>query len=232
MVSIRRLLSDLIGLLFPNLCNGCGRALVTGEQQICTSCLHDLPYTGFEKYDGNIVERLFWGRLPLDGAMAMLYFKKGSRVQQMIHHLKYKDQPATGRVLGRLLGHRLLSAPLYQTIQLIIPVPLHKNKKNIRGYNQSEHIAMGIAEVLHIPVDTTHLIRQHHTTTQTHKSRYQRFENMTSVFKLVDPASLKDKHILLVDDVITTGSTLEACGNLLSAHQVKKLSIAAIAYAE
>lgn len=232
MILIRQLANDFIGLLFPDLCNGCGIQLFHGEKEICTKCRYDLPFTDFHNYAANSVAKLFWGRIPCNGAMAMLYFKKGSKVQHLIHRLKYKDQTETGIVLGRLLGERLLSSPAYQTTSLIIPVPLHPKKQKSRGYNQSEYIAKGIAEIMQVPLNTTHLIRQQHTSTQTKKGRYDRFENMQSVFKILNPEQLVNQHVLLVDDVITTGSTIEACGIALLATPIKQLSIAALAYSE
>ena len=232
MILIRQLANDFLGLLFPHLCNGCGTSLFHGEKEICTKCRYDLPFTDFHNYTANSVAKLFWGRIACNGAMAMLYFRKGSKVQHLIHRLKYKDQTETGIELGKLLGEQLLSSPTYQTISLIIPVPLHPKKQKSRGYNQSEYIAKGIAEIMQVSVSTTHLVRQHHTSTQTKKSRYNRFENMQSVFKILNPEQLESQHVLLVDDVITTGSTLEACGIALLAAPIKQLSIAALAYSE
>lgn len=229
---VRQLAADLIGLLYPNLCNGCGTPLVQGEKHICIRCLHDLPYTDFQDFGDNQVHKLFWGRLACDHAMAMFYFRKASKVQNLIHRLKYKNQTELGIMLGRMMGRRLSASAAYRDADLIIPVPLHPKKEKSRGYNQSKCIADGIAEIMGIPVSTTQLIRQKETATQTKKSRYDRFENMKYVFKVSDPESIKNKHILLVDDVITTGSTLEAAGMVLLKSNVSKLSIAAVAFAE
>ena len=232
MILIRQMVNDFLGLLFPHLCNSCGTQLFYGEKEICTKCRYDLPFTDFQHYAANPVAKLFWGRIPCNGAMAMLYFRKASKVQRLIHRLKYKDQTETGRELGKLLGERLLASTIYQTTSLIIPVPLHPKKQKSRGYNQSEYIAKGIAEIMQVPVSTMHLIRQYHTSTQTKKGRYNRFENMQSVFKILNAEQLENQHVLLVDDVITTGSTLEACGIALLATPIKQLSIAALAYSE
>ena len=228
----KRLVSDFICLLYPDLCNGCGIQLFHGERQICSKCLYDLPYTDFDQYSDNPIAKLFWGRIRCHNAMAMLYFRKESKVQNLIHRLKYKNQTSVGLVLGRLLGERLLQSDNYFDADLIIPIPLHPKKERIRGYNQSTFIAEGIAEILNIPVSHTNLIRQKNTESQTKKSRYQRFENMQCVFMVSDPESLKDKHILLIDDVITTGATFEACGAILLGHSIKKLGIVALAYTE
>lgn len=229
---VRQFAMDLIGLLYPDLCNGCGTPLFQGEKHICTKCLHDLPYTDFQNYPENVVHKLFWGRLRCDHAMAMLYFRKGSKVQNLIHRLKYNNQTELGTTLGRMLGQQLLTSEAYQKADLIIPIPLHPKKEKSRGFNQSKCIADGMAEILSIPVNTSALIRQKETATQTRKNRYNRFENMQYVFKVVHSESIQDKHILLVDDVITTGATFEACGIELWQCNMSKLSIAAIAFAE
>ena len=229
---LQRLATDMIGLLFPNLCNGCGLSLYPTEKVICTHCLYDLPYTDFHLHSDNRVAKQLWTRLPFEAAMAMLYFKKGTKVQQLIHNLKYNGKTEVGHHLGNLLGEKLALSVNYKAIDYIIPVPLHPKKERTRGYNQSVCIADGIAEVLGVPVHKTLLIRKKITETQTRKSRFIRYENMLSVFELLEPEQLHHKHILLVDDVITTGATLEACGNSLIAGGTKKLSIAGVAFAQ
>lgn len=229
---INRLATDLVGLLFPVLCNACGTHLYHGEQEICTTCLYDLPYTDYHLFAENKVAKQLWGRLPCNAAMAMLYFRKGTKVQHLIHSLKYKNQTALGHKLGTMLGERLKLSVLYHDIDLIIPVPLHPTKERIRGYNQSKYIADGIAAALQIPVSNTHLLRINATESQTKKSRYVRYENMDSVFSVSNGKDLEKLHILLVDDVITTGATLEACGMSLLNCGIKKLSVAALAFAE
>jgi ComF family protein len=234
----KRYISDFFNLLFPDLCAGCGKQLYHGEKQICTGCLYDLPYTDFQVYAENPVAKLFWGRINCHAAMAMLYFRKGTKVQQMIHQLKYRSQPELGFRLGLLLGERLAAAWNSDAARqadnpdLIIPVPLHPAKERSRGYNQSKMIADGISSVIHIPVGTTQLIRQRSTGSQTKRNRYNRYENMKAVFHLSEPAMIAGKHVLLVDDVITTGATLEACAEVLLNGGLKKLSIAAIAFAD
>ncbi len=225
---IKQITSDFLQLFFPEYCNACGVQLFHGEKSICTNCLFDLPYTDFHLYPENPVARLFWGRIYCQEVMALLYFRKGTKVQHLIHHLKYKGQTDLGFKLGSMIGERL-----FQTCQkpdLIIPVPLHQKKESSRGYNQSKCIADGIAKVLQLPVDTRLLTRQVNTDTQTKRNRYNRFENMKTVFQVHQPQYLKNKHVLLVDDVITTGATLEACGKLLLENGLNKLSIAAIAF--
>ncbi|MCX2494134.1 phosphoribosyltransferase family protein [Pedobacter sp. PF22-3] len=232
MLQVKQWCNDLIGLLFPNLCNACGVALYQSEHLICTKCLYDLPFTDYHQYAENRVAKQLWGRLPLHAAMAMLYFRKGAKVQNLIHNLKYNGRTDVGVLLGNMLGERLKSANLYQDIDLVIPVPLHRKKYKTRGYNQSTFIAEGIAAQLEIGISEDHLIRNTSTESQTKKSRYNRYENMKDVFQVNYPEDIIGKHILLVDDVITTGATLEACAITLLDIGAAKVSIAAIAFAE
>lgn len=232
MIAVKRLATDIIGLLFPELCNACGTHLYYGEKEICTKCLYDLPYTDYHRHHENRVAKQLWGRLPINAAMAMLYFKKGTKVQNLMHALKYKGKTDVGIKFGNLLGERLQMSEAYKEIDLIMPVPLHPAKKKARGYNQSEFIAKGIAEVINAALSKNHLIRNKITESQTKKSRYTRFENMQAVFTVNKTEELNNKHVLLVDDVITTGATLEACGNALLQTNINKLSIAAVAFAE
>ncbi|WP_244214209.1 ComF family protein [Pedobacter jejuensis] len=224
--------NDLIGLLFPNFCNACGIPLFQNEKIICTKCLYDLPFTDYHIHAENRVAKQLWGRLPLNAAMAMLYFRKGAKVQNLIHSLKYNSKTDVGIFLGNMLGERLKISPVYNDIDLIIPVPLHHKKLRLRGYNQSSYIAEGIAEKMDVLFDESVLIRAISTESQTKKSRYSRYENMKAVFKTNNAQSIIGKHILLVDDVITTGATLEACANALIENGASKVSIAALAFAE
>lgn len=232
MFALKRYTEDLINLLFPELCNGCGKLLYRGEEQICTKCRYDLPYTDFHLYKDNLVAKQLWGRLELNAAMAMFYFKKNTKVQNLIHSLKYDGKTEVGTFLGKLLAQQLKNSEFYQGVDLVIPVPLHLKKFRTRGYNQSEYIAIGLAEELGTLSSSKNLVRNKATESQTKKNRYTRFENMQNVFELKNEVDLKDKHILLIDDVITTGATLEACGNVLLAGGITKLSIAAIAFSE
>lgn len=229
---VKKAFQDLIGLLFPALCCGCGVEIYYGESYLCSKCLFTIPYTDYHLYSDNKVAKQFWGRIPFNAAMALLYFKKGGKVQNIIHNLKYKNQQGLGPKLGVMIAERLKDAPNYMDIDLIIPVPLHKKKKRSRGYNQSELIANGIAAELNILMNSNTLIRTTTTDTQTKKGRYMRFENMKTVFSVKNKENLTDKHVLLVDDVITTGATIEACAIELHKCGIKKLSIVAAAFAE
>ncbi|WP_448700781.1 ComF family protein [Mucilaginibacter sp. AW1-3] len=225
-------ITDFIALVFPQLCQACGKTLITNEKLICTECQYDLPYTNFHQQPDNVVARQFWGRIELKAAYVLLYFSKGGKVQNMMHQLKYRNTPKIGNKLGEIAGKQLLTSEAYRDIDLIIPVPLHPRKLKQRGYNQSQQFAEGLAEKFDRPVDTVNLIRLKHTDTQTKKSRFSRYENMKDVFGVRDAEQLAGKHILLVDDIITTGSTLEACGLELLKIPGVKISVAAIAYAE
>lgn len=230
--AIIRYLSDFVGLLFPQLCHACGQSLVVHEDLICTSCVYNLPYTNFHQQPDNIVAQQFWGKVKLDAAYAMLYFTKGGKVQQLMHQLKYKNTPQIGNKLGGMAGAQLAGVAHLKNFDAIIPVPLHKSRLRKRRYNQSAHFAEGIAQALGTQVSIDNLIRTKATATQTHKTRFERAENMQEVFAVADMAALTNKRVLLVDDVVTTGATLEACAAVLLTVPGLTLSIATIAYAE
>jgi ComF family protein len=225
-------LADFVALLFPEPCAACRESLLSNENLICTTCLYQLPFTNFHLEADNIVARQFWGKLKVEGSYALLYFTKGGRVQNLMHQFKYRGMHKIGNLLGTIAGEQLRSSELFNTADFIIPVPLHSKRLKQRGYNQSLCFAEGLAQKLNASVEENNLVRMAATDTQTHKSRFARFENMKDVFMVKNAERLIDKHILLVDDVITTGSTLEACGSLLLQISGLKLSIATIAYAE
>lgn len=225
-------LADFISLLFPELCAACRESLVTNEKLLCTDCRYNLPYTNFQLQPDNIVARQFWGKIKLEAAFALFYFTKGGKVQNLVHELKYNGQQQIGNLVGSIAGEQLIKNDIFKTIDFIIPVPLHKKRLRKRGYNQSTRFAEGLADKLNAIVEENNLVRVKATETQTHKSRFARFQNMEEVFVIKDPERLINKHVLLVDDVITTGSTLEACGTKLLEIEGLKLSIATIAYAE
>jgi len=225
-------LADFVALLFPEICEACGITLVSGEQLICTDCRYNLPFTNFHFKTDNMVAQQFWGKIHVEAAYAMCYFSKGGKMQHLMHQFKYKGKSKIGNLLGNIAAGQLLESSSYRNLDAIIPVPLHKKRLRKRGYNQSAHFAYGIAEKMNIPVIEDNLVRVRATETQTHRSRFLRFENMQEVFTILDPDALKNKYVLLVDDVITTGSTLESCGAELLKIEGLKLSIATIACAE
>lgn len=232
MMPLKQLFTDVWSLLFPNLCNACNIGLVNGEKAICLHCLNSLPYTDFHLNPNNPLAKQLWLRFPFNAAMAMLYFKKGGKVQQLIHNLKYQGKTEVGHFLGKLLAQRLIQQPAYQHIDCIIPIPLHKKKEKQRGYNQCQYIAEGIAEVSQQKIMLNNLVRQQITDTQTRKSRFKRYENMTQAFQVLQPKALHHRNVLLIDDVMTTGATIEACAQVLWQSNIKSLNIACLAYAK
>ncbi len=228
----RGYLADFVSLLFPELCAACGESLMANEHLICTTCIYSLPYTDFHLQPDNIVARQFWGKINIEAAYTLFYFTKGGKIQNLMHQFKYKGVKQIGNLLGNMAAERLTKNELFNTVDIIVPVPLHKKRMRERGYNQSTCFAEGLTEKLNAIVEEDNLIRAVATETQTHKSRFARFENMQEVFLINDTTRLENKHILLVDDIITTGSTLEACAAQLLKVPGLKLSIATIAYAE
>lgn len=209
---IRRIWNDLLNLFYPNQCLLCERMLIDGEQHICSRCLSRLNYTRFPCQSLNPVEHLLIDREGLYHASAFLHFEQGSDVQRLIHQLKYYDRKELGYYLGRLAASELkrTGSPLCRA-ELLIPVPLHPAKQRKRGYNQSEWIARGMASVLRIPVCTTAIRREKATESQTQRTGFNRWENVKEIFSVTDEKQIEEKHILLVDDVITSGSTAGAC---------------------
>lgn len=225
------LFDDFISLFFPHLCVGCGNQLFKNEDIICTSCLYKLPKTNFHRHPDNPVMQIFWGRTEIYSATSFLYFAKKGRVQRMIHALKYKGRTDVGFLLGELYGKELNSSDLFSSVEVIIPVPLHWKKQKKRGYNQSEIFGKGLARSMHAKLDTQSLFREIETETQTKKSRYKRWENVKEVFSVKGETQLEGKHILLVDDVITTGATIEASASKLLDIPGVRVSLASIAFA-
>lgn len=231
MKALRNYLSDFVALLFPELCYACGESLVSHEDILCTDCLYNLPYTNFHRLPDNIVAQQFWGKVKLESAYSLFYFIKGGKVQQLMHNLKYNNAPQIGNKLGQIAGQQLSQSESFKNIDAIIPVPLHKSRLRKRGYNQSAQFAEGLAESMGKQMVIDNLIRTKATVTQTHKSRFERAENMQQVFAVNNVKALENKNILLVDDVLTTGATLEACAAALLEVPGLQLSIATIAYA-
>ena len=222
---------DLISLLFPRLCYACGNHLLRNEYLICTECYVIIPRTDFHNIQDNPVAQLFWGRCMIQKAAAFSYYNKGSRIRKLIHNLKYKGINEIGYELGRIYGLSLKKSGFTDEMDLIIPVPLHPSKKRIRGFNQSESISKGISDVTGLPVETDSFVRRLASATQTKRSRYDRWTNVEGIFQVVSQEPFAGKHILLVDDVITTGSTVESCTNELLKIENVKVSVVALAYA-
>ena len=226
----KSLIQYFFDLFFPHTCAACGSSNLAGKDGICAFCLANLPKTGFLAKAGNRVEEIFWGRLAIEHAAACCFFAKKTPVQRVLHELKYRHRADSGVQLGEWMGHELAKTDWFAEIDLIIPMPLHPKRKAVRGYNQAELLCSGISKTtgkLHFPKA---LVRNTATRSQTKQNRHERWDNMQGVFAIADPELLKSKHILLVDDVVTTGATLEAMGQkLLEIHQLK-LSICCFAY--
>lgn len=225
------MIRDFIHLTYPHLCCACGKPLYRFEHLLCTYCKHHLPKTNFHQEKDNPVMQQLWGKVPVYSATAFYYFSKGGKVQHLLHNLKYNGKKELGMEVGKLFGKDLLNSPLFNSAECVIPVPLHPSKKRKRGYNQSDYIADGIAAGMKIPSEKEVLVRTLATSTQTKKSAFERWLNVESIFELTDSDKLTGKHILLVDDVITTGSTFESCIATLLSSPGTKVSVAALAVA-
>ena len=204
-------ISDIKELLFPRYCKVCGQRLMLSEQHLCLGCLLDLPRTHYERNPDNRLMQHFMEWPEVVRATAYFYYHKEGKYSRLIHHLKYHDHPEVGTYLGRLAANELQASGFFEGIDLIIPVPLSKKKFRKRGYNQCDYIARGISEITGIPTCTDCIKRAIDTDTQTHKGRSDRWKNTEGTFQITNPAILKGKHILIVDDVSTTGATLHAC---------------------
>jgi len=226
------MIRDFISLFYPQLCCACGNHLNKGENLICGFCHYHLPKTEFHMEKNNPLIRHFWGKVDIHSAAAYYFFRKGEKVQQLVHQLKYKGRKDIGERIGELYGHELMKSPDFNTVEVIIPVPLHPMRQRKRGYNQSEMFANGLAKSMN-RISLPHALKRNvATSTQTKKNRFSRWENVNRIFAAEEVSQLVHLHVLLVDDVITTGSTLEACVQVLSGIEGIRISIASIAYAE
>ena len=231
MIGLKEIKESLLHVIFPHVCDGCGSDLLNIESRLCIRCLSSLPETNFEIHPNNPVEKDFWGRLQIINASAHLYFTKESLVQHLMHQLKYKGNKDLGLQLGRLMGNALKNAARFNEIDALVPLPLFPSKEKKRGYNQATVLCEGMAEILSLPVLNKVITRPQHTETQTKKGRIERWKNIEGKFQLINPQAIQNKHLLLVDDVVTTGATLEACGNELLTAENVKLSVATLCLA-
>lgn len=226
----RHAIADFLHLFYPHHCEGCGTDILHDEQFICTRCLLRLPETGFFHTRNNPVEKIFHGRIRLHSAAAAYYFTKQSLLQHILVQLKYKGNREAGLFLGRQIGYSLRQTEAFADVDALVPLPLHRKKEFTRGYNQAAVISEGIARVWQKPVWNTVVERSSFTETQTRQGRISRWQNMEQVFTVADAKQISDKHLLLVDDVVTTGATLEACGHAVLAVPGTRMSIATAAY--
>jgi ComF family protein len=231
MQSLKNIFTDTLHLFYPHVCAGCGSDLLEQQNMLCLRCINNLPHTNFSEHANNPVEKIFWGRVALNAASSEFYFAKESLIQHLIHQLKYKGNTAVGIYLGELMGESLLASNRFNNIDALIPLPLYTDKERKRGYNQAAIICDGMSAAMQVPVIKNNVIRQHPTDTQTKKHRVERWQNVAGSFFVKDIEKLKGKNLLLVDDVVTTGATLEACGAVITAIDDVKLSIATLAHA-
>ena len=224
------MLTDFISLVYPETCYLCLKKLSKLQPNPCLKCQRELPVTNFHLEPENPIQKLFFSKIAVHSSTAYYYFTKGGLVQQLIHSVKYKNQKELGVFIGTLFGNELIQSTYFNDVEYILPVPLHPNKLIQRGYNQSECIAMGISKSMNIPVKTNWLYRKEHQDSQTRKSHFDRWVNVSSVFE-VQKHEIKGTRFLLVDDVITTGSTIESCVQaILNAYPEAKVSVAALAH--
>ncbi len=228
--TIKNTFHSISHLFFPQLCLGCGNDTVQNDEPICIECLYQLPSTNFEHIEDNAVSKALAGRVPFTQASALYYFTKQSILQSLIFQLKYKQQPNVGLALGKLMGQKLAESKLYETVDALIPLPLHPKKLQKRGYNQAQLLCEGIQAVWDKPILNHTVIRQRNTKTQTKKGRINRWENMEGVFTIDNEQLIIDKHILLVDDVMTTGASIEAFYQAVQYVSNMKISICTLAY--
>lgn len=216
-------------ILLPKVCFGCATPLSGGEHVLCTTCRHELPLTGYNFHQENPVDHIFYGRVPIEKAAAFLFFSKQGIVQNLLHHLKYKNQQHLGAFLGEWCADLLQKDKGLQDVDLVIPVPLHPKKQKQRGYNQVTLFCHKIAEYLHTEYREDILTRAIYTKTQTKKDQQKRWENVKNAFQLNPRGNLKGRHVLLIDDVITTGATIEACVHTLLKGEPSRVSLLSIA---
>jgi ComF family protein len=227
-----QLFKDIFYLFFPKVCLNCKLQLKRNESLICTICRHDFPKTNFSNTPENVLEKKFYGRVPIESGTSLFFYHKNGKIQQIIHQLKYKNQEEIGTLFGNWLGGEMQEGGRFGNIDYIIPVPLHPNKKKKRGYNQLTKFGEILAKKLNANLIENKLMKVGSTETQTKKSLIERWRNIDELFELSDILFFENKHILLIDDVITTGATIETCANQLLKTKNIKISIAVMAYTE
>jgi len=221
---------SLLHLVFPHVCEGCGSDLLDDANFLCLHCLSSLPLTAFHQHSNNPIEKLFWGRLQVSNATSQFYYTKESLMQRIMFAFKYRGNKELGYYLGELMGQELLRSNRFSSVDALVPLPLFPSKERKRGFNQSVVLCEGIARQLQKPVLKDVVIRTSFTETQTKKNRVERWKNIEGRFEAINPQKIEGKHLLLVDDIITTGATLEACGRELLSPNNVNLSIATLCF--
>lgn len=222
-------LTSAIDLFYPRLCIACEEEPYNSKLPVCIKCLMELPVSDMECHKENIFTERIFGRIAVEAAASLFYFSKGGKVQHLIHQAKYSGDGTIASLLGKWMGGKLKDSTLFQNLEMVVPVPLHNTKLKIRGFNQSEEFGKGIADVLNIELKANALKRVQSSVSQTSKNRLERLANVHQSFDLDVTTKLENKHILLVDDVLTTGATMEACAEKLLQIPGVKLSLASIA---
>lgn len=224
-------LESLLHMIFPMHCYGCGSEAVNLQQPICFNCIAALPLTQFSVVENNLVEKIFTGRINIVAATSMYFFNKSSVLQTLMHQLKYDNKPEIGIELGKLLGQSIAETDRFKNVDYLTPVPLSKKRQHTRGYNQALEICKGISEVTQIAIADSITYRIKDNETQTKKTRQERWENMQDVFAVKNSELLQNKNVMLVDDVVTTGATLETCAAALQKSAAVSTYVATIAIA-
>ena len=223
---------NLFNVVFPTFCNGCSKLLLKNENVICTKCIHNLPFTHHHTIKETEIDKAFYGLLPFEFGASILYFTKKGVSQNLIHNLKYRNRQEIGTYLGNLYSPELMKLEIFKDIDFIIPVPLHKKRFHERGYNQVTTFCKAIEKNLTIPMLDDVLVKTEHIKSQTDKSKEARVENNKNVFSIENQDIIAGKHILIVDDVFTTGATIEACAKEILKIKNTKISILTIAYSQ
>ena len=231
MPNLKSIYNATTHLFFPHVCTGCGSDILKVDNLLCFKCIYDLTHTGYENFPNNPTEKIFIGRVPIVAATSQFYFSKGQLLQHLVHDFKYKGNKEIGLYLSKIMGEKMLASTRFNNIDYLIPLPLFANKEYKRGFNQAAVICDGMALAMNIPVLKNIVTRVKFTETQTKKNRSDRWGNVEESFSVTNTALLENKHIMLVDDVITTGATIDACAQKISKIQGTKISIATLTVA-
>lgn len=223
------LLDDMVSLVYPRTCAACNQVLLNHEILLCMFCEVEIPKTNYHLMPDNPIEKMFWGRFELESAAAYLHFRKQGGVQKIMHKLKYKGKSDVGTVIGERYGREVAKVDRFKNVDVIVPIPLHRDKQKTRGYNQSEMFGIGLSEGMNVPLSVDNFVKITATESQTKKNRSERWKNVRDVFQVNNPELLENKHILLIDDIITTGATIEAAALILLQIKGVKISVLGMA---
>jgi ComF family protein len=229
-INLKFYVDAFVTLFYPRTCYACYANQIDKNEMICIECLQKLPYTNFESIKENATEKLFWGRITTSFACSIFYFEKENMLQNIIHQIKYKNEKKLGIFMGKLMGLKINELIKEHNIDFMLPMPIHPKKEKKRGYNQATLLCIGINEITTLEYIENAIVKIQHTETQTKKSRIERWRNVEQVFNVPNPHLIKGKNILIIDDVITTGASTEACGQMLLEHGANAISICGLAH--